>query len=116
MRSTNSNHPTTRTHRAASTTHRIATPRTTSITVIEPIREKLEPPQKTKRSKALQALGDGIGFVCYMLCLCCVLGGEQQRRPKQHYDDDELGTRVRKVSSTGTVGSNARSGRVRMAR
>ncbi|KAA8908830.1 hypothetical protein FN846DRAFT_944358 [Sphaerosporella brunnea] len=92
------------------------------ITVIEPIREekthKLSPTPKPKSpaKKALRILGNGLGVLCYMLCICCVLSGPQQPQAKKtrqgyyyQHDDDfaELeGTRVRAVESNGSAASS----------
>lgn len=99
----------------------------TSITVVEPIREKLvptPPPKPSKARKTLRALGDGLGVLAYMLCFFCVLSGEQRPQAKKtskgyYYQYDEgfaemEGTRVRKVDSSGqtSVGSKPRSERV----
>jgi len=99
----------------------------TSITVVEPIREKLvptPPPKPSRAKKTLQALGDGLGMLAYMLCFCCVLSGEQRPQAKKtskgyYYQYDEgfaemEGTRVRKVESSGqtSVGSKPTSERV----
>ncbi|KAI5849234.1 hypothetical protein BZA05DRAFT_446296 [Tricharina praecox] len=105
--------------------------RATSITVVEPIREKLvptPPPKPSKAKKTLKVLGDGLGMLAYMLCICCVLSGEQRPQAKKtskgyYYQYDEgfaemEGTRVRKVESSGqtSVGSKPRSERVERVR
>jgi len=99
--------------------------RATSITVVEPIREKLAPTPPAKPSKAkkiLEVLGDGLGMLAYMLCICCVLSGDQRPQAKKtrkgyQYDAEfaEMeGARVRKVEGSGQtpIGSRPRSARV----
>ncbi|CCX07324.1 Protein of unknown function [Pyronema omphalodes CBS 100304] len=67
------------------------------VTLVEPEKptkhEQLsEEPCKSKRKKALKVVVDGVSIVAHLLCMCCVLSGEQ--RPKNgayyaHYDEDE---------------------------
>ncbi|KAI5785239.1 hypothetical protein FPQ18DRAFT_89805 [Pyronema domesticum] len=64
------------------------------VTLVEPEKptkhEQLsEEPCKSKRKKALKVVVDGVSIVAHLLCMCCVLSGEQ--RPKNgayyaHYD------------------------------
>ena len=53
-----------------------------SITLVEPVRRHRDkpPPIKhlTKRSKAVRALSNGLGFALHLLGMCCVLSGEQR--------------------------------------
>jgi hypothetical protein len=115
----------------SSTARPTAGRRYTSITVVEPSREpKEQPPRKSKTSsskKALRVLGNGLGVLCYMLCICCVLSGPQQPQAKKtkqgyyyQYDDDynaELeGTRVRKVESNGSTSATESTAAKKAAR
>jgi hypothetical protein len=100
---------------ASATVHR-------TIKVVEPIREKLEkdncnmdssPKQQRKSTanKIIGRIGDGLGFVCYLLCMCCVLSGGHPPATKKskrgyyyQYDDEgfrspEPAPRVKKIHS-----------------
>jgi hypothetical protein len=118
---------------ANSTTASTTARRHTSIKVVEPAREPKEPPRKNKPSsssssskKALRVLGNGLGVLCYMLCICCVLSGPQQPHAKKtkqgyyyQYDDDcaELeGSRVRKVESNGSTSATESTAAKKAAR
>ena len=76
-----------------------ASPRTTTIKLVEPARDprRTAPPRAARKparaKKALRVIGDGVCFVAWMLCACCVLSGDARpgsNKGYHSYADDDI--------------------------